>query len=191
MVTPLAETEHDIEDRLDTHEVGKRLLTIDGIGPQPVARIIAGSAIQPVSPGRGVRGLCRRGAGPRQSGKRARSAPPSRHSAMRACAWRCGCRCRRGAPQPRPARLLRTTARRRQAGQARPIAAMRKLMDAIYSVAKNRGHQRPRHWLNQPTARWFDQGDVVSFRTASAELVARSEGQGGPKGTAKGGAQRP
>lgn len=37
----LADIERDIEDLLDTHEVGRLLTTIEGIGPQSAARIIA------------------------------------------------------------------------------------------------------------------------------------------------------
>ena len=37
----LAEIERDIENLLDAHEVGKLLTTIDGLGPQSAARIIA------------------------------------------------------------------------------------------------------------------------------------------------------
>lgn len=37
----LAEVERDIEDLLDTHQVGKLLTTIDGVGPQSATRIIA------------------------------------------------------------------------------------------------------------------------------------------------------
>ncbi|MDO9500799.1 IS110 family transposase [Falsiroseomonas sp.] len=39
----LAEIEHDIEDLLDTQVLGKLITSIDGIGPQTAARIIAAS----------------------------------------------------------------------------------------------------------------------------------------------------
>ena len=139
MATPLAEIEHDIEDLLDTHEVGKLLLTIDGIGPQSVARIIA-------AVGDPARFTCAAAfaayvgvvPGLRQSGKRSsvRAAiAPLGNARLRmalwmpvlgACAATLGC-----APST-------TTSCPGKPAKLALIAAMRKLMHAIYSVAKNR-----------------------------------------------------
>jgi transposase len=136
----LAEIEHDIEDLLDTHEVGKLLLTIDGIGPQSVARIIAAvgdparftSAAAFAAYVGVVPGL-------RQSGKRSsvRAAiAPLGNARLRMALWMPVL----GAVRRNP--WLRAFYERlRAAGKPAKlalIAAMRKLLHAIYSVAKNR-----------------------------------------------------
>jgi transposase len=136
----LAEIEHDIEDLLDTHEVGKLLLTIDGIGPQSVARIIAAvgdpahftSAAAFAAYVGVVPGL-------RQSGKRTsvRAAiAPLGNARLRMALWMPVL----GAVRRNP--WLRAFYERlRAAGKPAKlalIAAMRKLLHAIYSVAKNR-----------------------------------------------------
>ena len=136
----LAEIEHDIEDLLDTHEVGKLLLTIDGIGPQSVARIIA-------AVGDPARFTCAAAfaayvgvvPGLRQSGKRSsvRAAiAPLGNARLRMALWMPVL----GAVRRNP--WLRAFYERlRAAGKPAKlalIAAMRKLMHAIYSVAKNR-----------------------------------------------------
>ena len=136
----LAEIEHDIEDLLDAHEVGKLLLTIDGIGPQSAARIIAAvgdpahfkSAAAFAAYVGVVPGL-------RQSGKRTsvRAAiAPIGNARLRMALWMPVL----GAVRRNP--WLRAFYERLRAAGKPPklalVAAMRKLLHAVYSVAKNR-----------------------------------------------------
>ena len=138
----LAEIAHDIENLLDTHEIGTLLTTIDGIGPHSAARIIAAVGDPAQFPSADafaayvgvVPGLA-------QSGKhRARRAAitPIGNAGLRKALWmptlgavRCN------------AWLRAFYERLRAAGKPAKlalIAAMRKLLHAIYSVAK---HRRP------------------------------------------------
>ena len=136
----LAEVEHDIEALLDTHQVGKLLTTIDGIGPQSAARIIAAvgdparfksadalAAYLGVVPGL------------KQSGKsknaRAPTAPMG-NARLRMALWMPVLTAVR-----RNAWLRAFYERLRAAGKPAKlalVAALRKLMHAVYSVAKNR-----------------------------------------------------
>ena len=138
----LADVERDIEDLLDTHQVGKLLTTIDGIGPQSAARIIAAvgdparfksadalAAYLGVVPGL------------KQSGKsasnRARIAPMG-NARLRMALWMPVLTAVR-----RNAWLRAFYKRLRAAGKPPKlalVAALRKLMHAVYSVAK---HRRP------------------------------------------------
>ena len=138
----LADVERDIEDLLDTHQVGKLLTTSDGIGPQSAARIIAAvgdparfksadalAAYLGVVPGL------------KQSGKlnsaRARIAPMG-NARLRMALWMPVLTAVR-----RNAWLRAFYQRLRAAGKPPKlalVAAMRKLMHAVYSVAK---HRRP------------------------------------------------
>lgn len=136
----LNDIERDIGDLLDTHEVGKLLTTIDGIGPQSAARIIAAvgdparfrsadafAAYVGVVPGL------------RHSGKhtpgRAAIAPLG-NARLRTALWMPVL----GAVRRNP--WLRTFYERLRAAGKPPklalVAAMRKLLHAVYSVAKNR-----------------------------------------------------
>lgn len=138
----LAEIEHDIEDLLDTHEVGKLLTSIEGVGPQSAARIIAAvgdpahfkSAAAFAAYVGVVPGL-------KQSGKRngTRAAIASMGNArLRMALWMPVL----GAIR-RNAWLRAFYERLRADGKPAKlaiIAAMRKLLHAIYSVAK---HRRP------------------------------------------------
>ena len=138
----LAEIEHDIEDLLETHEVGKLLTSIEGVGPQSAARIIAAvgdpahfkSAAAFAAYVGVVPGL-------KQSGKRTstRAAIASMGNArLRMALWMPVL----GAVR-RNAWLRAFYDRLRAAGKPPKlalIAAMRKLLHAIYSVAK---HRRP------------------------------------------------
>ena len=136
----LAEIEHDIEDLLDTHEVGKLLTTIEGIGPQSAARIIAAVG----DPAR-FRNAAAFAAyvgvvpGLKQSGKRtaARAAiTPLGNARLRRALWMPVL----GAVRRNP--WLRTFYERLRAAGKPPklalVAAMRKLLHAVYSVAKHR-----------------------------------------------------
>lgn len=137
----LAEIDRDIEGLLDTHEIGKLLLSIDGLGTQSVARIIAAVG----DPAR-FRSAAAFAAyvgvvpGLRQSGKasaRIRAPIASMGNArLRRALWMPVL----GAVRRNP--WLRAFYERLCAAGKPPklalVAAMRKLLLAVYSVAKNR-----------------------------------------------------
>ena len=135
----LADIERDIENLLDTHEVGKLLTTIDGIGPQTAARIIAelGNPARFHSPGALAAHL---GVVPalRQSGKR--------HPARAATTHFCNARLRTALWMPTLSAVRRNPwlrafyERLRAAGKPPKlalVAAMRKLLLAVYVTARN------------------------------------------------------
>jgi transposase len=136
----IRDLENDIDRQLQAHEVGKLLTTITGIGPQTVARIIAevGNPAEFKSPGALAAYL---GLVPalKQSGK---------NKSTRATLCRIGNAHLRGKLwMPTLNAVVRNpwlrAYYRRLRGQGKPaklalIAAMRKLITAIYSVAKNR-----------------------------------------------------
>jgi transposase len=136
----LASIERDIEDVLDTHEIGKLLTTIDGIGPQSAARIIAavGNPARFKSAG-ALAAYLGVVPGLRQSGKststRAASAPIG-NTRLRMALWMPIL----GAVRRNP--WLKAFYERLRAAGKPPklalVAALRKLMHAVYSVAKNR-----------------------------------------------------
>lgn len=138
----LADVERDIEELLDTHQVGKLLTTIDGIGPQSAARIIA--AVGDPARFRSANALAAYlGVVPglKQSGKsNSARAPiaPMGNARLRMALWMPIV----GAVRRNP--WLRAFYQRlRAAGKPAKVAlvaAMRKLMHAVYSVAK---HRRP------------------------------------------------
>lgn len=136
----LADIERDIENLLDTHEIGTLITTIDGIGPQSAARIIAAvgnpahfkSAAAFAAYVGVVPGL-------RQSGKRTAARAPLAalgNAALRMALWMPVL----GAVRRNP--WLKAFYERLRAAGKPPklalVAAMRKLLHAIYSVAKNR-----------------------------------------------------
>ena len=138
----LADLERDIENLLNTHQVGKLLTTIDGIGPQSAARIIA--AVGDPARFRSADALAAYlGVVPglKQSGKsnssKARIAPVG-NARLRMALWMPVLTAVRGNP------WLRAFYERLRAAGKPPklalVAAMRKLMHAVYSVAK---HRRP------------------------------------------------
>ncbi|MGH7107207.1 MAG: IS110 family transposase [Acetobacteraceae bacterium] len=145
----LADIEHDIEDLLDRHEVGKLLTTIAGLGPQSAARIVAAvgdpahfkSAAAFAAYVGVVPGL-------RQSGKRTGArAPiaPLGNARLRMALWMPVL----GAVR-RNAWLRSFYERLRAAGKPPKlalVAAMRKLLHAVYSVAK---HRKPFVLTKQP-----------------------------------------
>lgn len=142
----LAEIEHEIESLLDQHEVGKLLTTIDGIGPQSAARVIAAvgdparfhSAAAFAAYVGVVPGL-------RQSGKRtgARAGITAIGNArLRMALWMPVL----GAVRRNPW-LKAFYERLRAAGKPAKlalVAAMRKLLHAVYSVAKSRKPFEPK-----------------------------------------------
>lgn len=138
----LRELERDIERRLDSHEVGKLLTTIDGIGPGTAARLIA--VLGDPSHFRDERALAAYVGvvpGLRQSGKRLApraSTTPYGNADLRTALY-----------MPTLTAVKRNTWLKafydRLVTTGKPkklalIAAMRKLLHAIYSVAK---HRRP------------------------------------------------
>ncbi len=138
----LADIERDIKDLLDTHQVGKLLTTIEGIGPQSAARIIA--AVGDPARFKSANALAAYlGVVPglKQSGKSvARRGPiaPVGNARLRMALW-----------MPIVGAVRRNTwlkafyERLRAAGKPAKlalVAALRKLMHAVYSVAK---HRRP------------------------------------------------
>jgi len=136
----LAEIEHDIEDLLDTHVPGKLITSIEGIGPQTAARIIAASGDPAHFKSAGafaayvgvVPGL-------RQSGKQTSTRAgigPLGHARLRRALWMPVL-----SAVKRNAWLRAFYLRLRAAGKPAKvalIAAMRKMLHAIYSVAKHR-----------------------------------------------------
>ena len=137
----LAEIDRDIEGLIDAHEVGKLLLSIEGLGPHSAARIIAevGDPARFKSAGAFaayvgvVPGL-------RQSGKQSdrTRAPiaPIGNASLRRALWMPVL----GAVRRNP--WLRAFYERLCAAGKPPklalVAALRKLLHAVYSVAKNR-----------------------------------------------------
>jgi transposase len=138
----LRELERDIERRLDDHEIGKLLTTIDGIGPGTAARLIA--ILGDPSDFRDERALAAYVGvvpGLRQSGKRLApraSTTPYGNAALRTALYMPTLVAVRRNPW-----LKAFYERLVAAGKPKKlalIAAMRKLLHAIYSVAK---HRRP------------------------------------------------
>lgn len=136
----LAEIERDIENLLDTHEVGKMLTTIEGIGPQSAARLIAAVG-DPARFKSAAAFAAYVGVVPalKQSGRRtaARAAiVPFGNARLRTALWMPVL----GAVRRNP--WLRAFYERLRAAGKPPklalVAAMRKLLHAVYSVAKSR-----------------------------------------------------
>ncbi|MGR3272775.1 IS110 family transposase [Thalassococcus profundi] len=135
----LKELESDIGGLLDAHEVGRLLTSIDGIGPNSAARIIAivGDPARFRSAGAFAAYV---GVVPalRQSGKRTgtRAATGFGNARLRSALWMTTLAAVRLNDWLRP-----FYERLRAAGKPPKlalIAAMRKLLHAVYSVAKNR-----------------------------------------------------
>jgi transposase len=138
----LADIDRDIESLLDRHELGTLLASIDGLGPQSVARVIATvgdpSHFRSAAAFAAYVGVV---PGLRQSGKRTSQRAaigPTGHARLRMALWMPVL----GAVRRNP--WLRAFYERLRANGKLPkvalIAAMRKLLHAIYSVAK---HRRP------------------------------------------------
>jgi transposase len=138
----LHELDRDIDSKLREHEVGRLLTTIDGIGPQTAARVIAevGDPAQFRSPG-ALAAYVGVIPGLRQSGKRQHTRAaltPVGNARLRAALWMPTLTAVRKNP------WLRTHYQRLRARGKLPkvalVACMHKLLFAIYSVAK---HRRP------------------------------------------------
>ena len=134
------ELDRDIESRLDTHEVGKLLTTIDGIGTSTAARLIA--VLGDPADFKSEKALAAYvGVVPalRQSGKRTAQRASTTHignAALRSALYMPTLTAVRRNPW-----LKAFYERLRAAGKPPKlalIAAMRKLLHAIYSVAKHR-----------------------------------------------------
>jgi transposase len=136
----LADIERDIENLLETHEVGRLLTSIDGIGPQSAARVVA-AVCDPARFKSAAAFAAYVGVVPslRQSGKRvATRAPiaPLGNARLRMALWMPVLSAVRRNP------WLRAFYERLRAAGKPPklalVAAMRKLLHAVYSVAKSR-----------------------------------------------------
>jgi transposase len=138
----LRDLERDIQRRLDAHEVGRLLTTIDGIGPQTSARLVATFGdFTTYRSGAAVASYVGAIPGLRQSGKRTSARArltPIGAADLRAKLW-----------MPvltavRHNRWLRTyydgLIARGKPPKVALMAAMRKLLHAVYSVAT---HRRP------------------------------------------------
>jgi len=150
----LSRVEPQIKDALDKHEVGKLLTTIDGIGDTTAARLIAELGdITDFDSADALAAYVGVVPGTRHSGK---SAPVSQrltpigHAALRAKLFMPTL-----SATKRNAWLRRFYERLRAAGKPAKVAlvaAMRKLLHAIYSVAKNRRAFVPRLSLTEAPA---------------------------------------
>jgi transposase len=136
----LAQLNRDIDQTLDKHAVGKLLSTITGLGPQSVARIIAvtGDPARFKSPG-ALAAYVGVIPGLKQSGKRTpirAGLAPAGHARLRRSLWMPVL----GAVRRNP--VLKAFYSRLRAEGKLPkvalVAAMRKLLHLVYSVAKNR-----------------------------------------------------
>jgi transposase len=138
--TRIAKIERDIEDTLEKHEIGKLLTTIDGIGTQTGARLVAelgnpadfrdASALASyvgVVPGTYLSG---------KGARRSFNLAPLGHARLRAALWMPTLVAVNKNPWLRAfyQRLVANGKRRKVA----LVASMRKLLGAIYSVAKNK-----------------------------------------------------
>ncbi len=136
----LRDLEGDIEGTLRAHEVGSLLTTIDGIGPQTAARLVAelGDPARFRSPG-ALAAFVGVVPGTSQSGKhrptRAGLSPVG-HAMLRHALWMPTLTAVRVNPWLR-AHYQRLRARGKLPKVAL-VASMRKLLHAVYSVAKNR-----------------------------------------------------
>ena len=136
----LAEIERDIDGLLDAHEVGKLLLSIEGIGPQTAARIIAAVG-DPARFKSAAAFAAYVGVVPalKHSGKRqpARAGlTPIGHTRLRTKLWMPTLTAVRRNPWLRA--FYEGLRARGKLPKVALVAAMRKLLHAIYSVAKNR-----------------------------------------------------
>jgi transposase len=131
--------EHDIEKTPQDHEVGTLLTTIEGIGPQTAARLVAELDLASFPSASAVAAFVGVVPGLRQSGKRTPTragVSPIGHAALRAKLWMPTLT----AVQKNP--WLRAYYQRLRARGKLPkvalVAAMRKLLIAVYYVAKHR-----------------------------------------------------
>ena len=136
----LAEIERDIDGLLESHEVGKLLLTIEGIGPQTAARIIAAvgdpARFKSAAAFAAYVGVV---PGLRQSGKnlsRRAACAPVGNARLRTAMWMPVLGAVRRNPWLRA--FYEGLIARGKPPKLALVAAMRKLLHAAYSVAKNR-----------------------------------------------------
>jgi transposase len=130
----------DLEGKVDAHEVGKLLNTIDGLGPTTVARILAvvgdpaqfGNAKKLASFLGVIPGLALSG----KSKNRRAGLTPFGHAALRRALWMPTLTAVRKNPWLRA--FYESLRARGKLPKVALVAAMRKLLSAIYSVAKNR-----------------------------------------------------
>jgi transposase len=144
--------EPDIERLLSAHDVGKLLTTIPGIGPQTAARLVArvGDPAEFRSAG-ALAAFVGAVPGLRQSGKRQGQRAglhPLGHGRLRAQLWMPTLSAVRFNPWLRA--YYKRLIARGKLPQVALVAAMRKRLVAIYSVAKNRRPFVP-HFTPQET----------------------------------------
>jgi len=137
----LERVEHDIKSSLDKHEVGKLLTTIDGIGDTTAARLVAelGDIAGTFESGDALAAYVGVIPGVKHSGKwtpKSQRLSPVGHAALRAKLYMPTIAATKFNPWLK-AFYLRLRAAGKPAKVA-IIAAMRKLLHAVYSVAKNR-----------------------------------------------------
>jgi transposase len=134
--------ERDVERRLDDHEVGRLLTTIEGIGPQTSARLVTTFGdFSAYRSGAALASYVGAIPGLRQSGKRTSArAPLTRIGAadLRAKLWMPVLAAVRYNPWLRA--YYRGLIARGKPHKVATMAAMRKLLHAVYSVAT---HRRP------------------------------------------------
>jgi transposase len=138
--TRLRQIRKDIETKVDAHEVGKLINTIDGLGPTSVARILAvigdpaqfGSAKKLASFVGVIPGLALSG----KSQNRRAGLTPFGHAALRRSLWMPTLTAVRRNPWLKA--FYESLRARGKLPKVALVAVMRKLLSAIYSVAKNR-----------------------------------------------------
>jgi transposase len=136
----LRQIRKDIESKIDVHEVGKFINTIDGLGPMTVARILAvvgdpahfANAKKLASFVGVVPGLAM--SGKRQSCRAGLA--PFGHAALRRALWMPTLTAVRKNPWLK--HFYESMRARGKLPKVALVAAMRKLLSAIHSVAKNR-----------------------------------------------------
>jgi transposase len=135
----LRELEHDIEQTLTTHELGSLLTSIDGIGVQTAARLVAELPLDTVKSAAALAAFVGVVPALRQSGKRLAtraSLTPVGHTRLRTALWMPVLTAVRRNPWLK-AYYDRLRARGKLPKVAL-IAAMRKLLIAVYAVVRTR-----------------------------------------------------
>ena len=136
----MKQLEQDIERKLQDHEVGKLLTTIDGIGPRTVACLIAElgdpSRFRDAAALASYVGVGAAFAAIGQTCVLRRARPSARKCALASSAVDADIG--RRPEKPLVARALQPPVACREAAEGRARGSMRKLLTAVYSVARNR-----------------------------------------------------
>jgi transposase len=136
----IRELDENIEQRLEEHEIGKLLTTIDGIGPHTAARLVAelGDPSEFRSPA-ALASYVGVVPGLKQSGKKKGVRAPLAsygNARLRRSLYMPTLTAIRRSPWLRP--FYERLRARGKPGKVAIVACMRKLLHAVYSVAKNR-----------------------------------------------------